>query len=347
MPMNSQTIPSWYVKNWRDLICPKRLEVETESLSPTYGKFVCEPLERGFGLTVGNSLRRILLSSLQGAAITAAKIDGVVHEFANMPDIVEDVMDIILNLKGVLIKMDDLGPKILVIDRDGEGTVTAGDIQIVSGVEVLNPSHHICTLSNKNARFRAELMVQIGRAYISAEERSETGLGVDAIPIDAVFSPIRKVNYNVTNARVGQRTDYDKLVLEVWSNGSIKPEDAVAFSAKILKEQLQIFINFDEPQEPTEEEEPGKLEHLNEYLFKSVEELELSVRSANCLKNANIKYIYQLVQKTEQDMLKTKNFGRKSLKEIKEILTDMGLGLGMKLDGLQEEVVKRETQATE
>ena len=347
MPTNSQTIPSWYVKNWRDLIRPKRLEVETESLSPTYGKFVCEPLERGFGLTIGNSLRRILLSSLQGAAITAIKIEGAVHEFTNVPDIVEDVLDIILNLKGVLLKMDDVGPKVLYIDREGEGAVTAGDIQIVSGVEVLNPAHHICTLNSSTGKFRAELMVRIGRGYVSADEHKDTGLGVDAIPIDAVFSPIRKVNYTVTNARVGQRTDYDKLVLDVWSNGSVKPEDAVAYSAKILKEQLQIFINFDEPQEPVEEEEPSKLEHLNEYLFKSVEELELSVRSANCLKNANIKYIYQLVQKTEQDMLKTKNFGRKSLKEIKEILADMGLSLGMKLDGLQEEVIKRETQGTE
>lgn len=347
MPTSSQTIPSWYVKNWRELICPKRLEVETESLSPTYGKFVCEPLERGYGITIGNSLRRILLSSLQGAAITAAKIDGVVHEFGSLPDIVEDVMDIVLNLKGVLIKMDDIGPKILIIDREGEGAVTAGDIQIVSGVEVLNPAHHICTMNSRKARFRAELIVRIGRAYISADDRKDTGLGVNSIPIDAVFSPIRRVNYSVTNARVGQRTDYDKLTLEVWSNGSIKPEDAVAFSAKILKEQLQIFINFDEPQEPAEDAETGRMEHLNEYLFKSVEELELSVRSANCLKNANIKYIYQLVQKTEQDMLKTKNFGRKSLKEIKEILNDMGLNLGMKLDGFQEDMIKQETTVPE
>jgi DNA-directed RNA polymerase subunit alpha len=347
MSTNPQTTPAWFVKNWRDLIRPKRLEVDTETLAPNYGKFVCEPLERGFGLTIGNSLRRILLSSLQGAAITALKIDGAVHEFTNLPDVVEDVMDIILNLKGVLVKMDVTGPKVLYIDREGEGAVTAGDIQIVSGVEVLNPAHHICTLNSKSAKFKAELMVRIGRGYVPAEQHKETGLGAASVPIDAVFSPIKKVNYTVTNARVGQRTDYDKLVLEVWTNGSVRPEDAVAYAAKILKEQLQIFINFEEPREPVKEEEPSQYEHLNEYLFKSVDELELSVRSANCLQNANIKYIYQLVQKTEQDMLKTKNFGRKSLKEIKEILADMGLSLGMDLGDLPEEVIAKHIKEKE
>lgn len=334
MATNTQTAPQWFVKNWRDLIRPKNLEVDTESLSANYGKFTCEPLERGFGLTVGNSLRRILLSSLSGASITAVKIEGSLHEFTNLPDVAEDVMDIVLNLKGVLIKMRDVGPKVLHVDRQGEGEVTGGDIQIVEGVEILNPSHHICTMNSKSARFKAELMLRIGRGYVPAEQHKDTGLGGGSVPVDAVFSPIRKVNYVVTNARVGQRTDYDKLVIEVWTNGSIRPEDAVAYAAKILKEQLQIFINFEEPSEPVEREEPAQLQHLNEYLFKSVDELELSVRSANCLQNANIKYIYQLVQKTEQDMLKTKNFGRKSLKEIKEILADMGLSLGMKLEGL-------------
>ncbi len=335
--MATQAAPQWFAKNWRDLIRPKRLEVDPETLTDVYGKFVGEPLEAGYGVTLGNSLRRILLSSLQGAAVTAVKLDGALHEFTNLPDVVEDVVDILLNLKGVIFKMQDVGPKVLLVDRQGEGEVTAADIQLSQGIEILNPDHHICTMNGRNARFRAEIMVRVGRGYVPAEVHKDSGLGVTAIPMDAAFSPIRKVNYRVTNARVGQRTDYDKLSLEVWTNGTVRPEDAVAYAAKILKEQLQIFINFDEPAEPAEGEEKGQISEFNEHLLKSVDELELSVRSANCLKIANIDYIYQLVQKTEQEMLKTKNFGRKSLKEIKEILAEMGLRLGMKLDGFPPE----------
>ncbi|MFC1482316.1 DNA-directed RNA polymerase subunit alpha [Myxococcota bacterium] len=332
MPASTTPGINFFARNWRDLIRPKMLEMDSESLSSTYGKFTCEPLERGFGITVGNSLRRILLSSIQGAAVTAVKLDGALHEFTALPDVVEDVTDIVLNLKDALLKVDDHKPRVIRLDVSGEGEVTAGDIELVDGVEVLNPAHHICTLST-NGKVKMEMMVRTGRGYVPAEMHKDTGLGVGAVPIDAIFSPVKKVNYTVTNARVGQRTDYDKLTLEIWTNGAVKPEDALAFGAKILKEQLQIFINFDEPSEPAMEERDEQREELNAALWKSVDELELSVRSANCLQNANIKFIGQLVQKTEADMLKTKNFGRKSLKEIKEILAEMGLSLGMKIDG--------------
>jgi DNA-directed RNA polymerase subunit alpha len=320
-------------RNWRDLIRPRKLEVDTESLTQTYGKFTCEPLERGFGTTIGNSLRRILLSSLQGSAITAIKIEGALHEFTTIPDVVEDVTDIVLNLKEVLLKCVDSKPRVLRIEKDGEGKIAAGDIQLTDGVEVLNPDHHVLTCS-KGAKLRIELHVGTGRGYVPAERNKTAQMAVGVIPIDSLFSPIRKVNFVVTNARVGQQTDYDRLTLEVWTNGAVKPDDAVAFAAKILKDQLSIFINFEEGAEPAHEtvvsEEQQK---LNENLWKSVDELELSVRSANCLQNANIRYIGELVQKTESEMLKTKNFGRKSLKEIKEILAEMGLSLGMKLEG--------------
>jgi len=326
------TTPSMFTKNWRDLIRPKTLDVEKETLSATYGKFACDPLERGFGTTLGNSIRRVLLSSLQGAAITAIKIDGVVHEFQTLPDVVEDVTDIVLNLKEVLIKMEDSKPKVIRLDKDGEGKVTAGDITTVDGVTILNPNQHIATLS-RGGKLHMELMVQMGRGYVSAERNKSANMSVGTIPIDALFAPIKKVNYTVTHARVGQQTDYDKLTLELWTDGSVRPEDAVAFAAKILKDQLSIFINFEETEEPIEETVSEEAAKLNENLDKSVDELELSVRSANCLQNANIRYIGELVQKTEAEMLKTKNFGRKSLKEIKEILAEMGLTLGMKLDG--------------
>ena len=326
------TTPSMFTKNWRDLIRPKTLDVEKETLSATYGKFTCDPLERGFGTTLGNSIRRVLLSSLQGASITAIKIDGVVHEFQTLPDVVEDVTDIVLNLKEVLLKMDDPKPKVIRIDKDGEGMVTAGDITVVDGISVLNPKHHIATLS-RGGKLHVELMVQMGRGYVSADRNKSANMSVGTIPIDALFAPIKKVNYIVTHARVGQQTDYDKLTLEVWTDGSVRPDDAVAFAAKILKDQLSIFINFEETEEPIEETVSEEAAKLNENLDKSVDELELSVRSANCLQNANIRYIGELVQKTEAEMLKTKNFGRKSLKEIKEILAEMGLTLGMKLDG--------------
>jgi DNA-directed RNA polymerase subunit alpha len=326
--------PSAFVaKNWRDPIRPRKLEVDQDSLTPNYGKFACEPLERGFGTTVGNSIRRVLLSSLQGAAITAVKIEGAVHEFTSLPEVAEDVTDIVLNLKEVIIRSLDGKPHTVRLDKDGEGKVTGKDIQCPEGIEILNPDHHIMTCS-KGAKVRIELDVGIGRGYVPAERNKQLNMPVGLVPIDSLFSPIRKVNFSVTNARVGQQTDYDRLTIEIWTNGTVKPEDAIAYAAKILKDQLTIFINFQEGAEPAPEaavsEEQQK---LNENLWKSVDDLELSVRSANCLQNANIRYIGELVQKTESDMLKTKNFGRKSLKEIKEILAGMGLSLGMKLEG--------------
>ena len=316
-------------RNWRDLIRPKTVPVDQGSLTANYGKFVCEPLERGFGITLGNSLRRVLLSSLQGAAITAVKIDGALHEFTSVPDVVEDVTEIILNLKEVVVKAHTARTQVVRIDKEGPCEVTAADIQVSDQIEVLNPDHVICTVA-KGGRFAAELTVNVGRGYVPADKNKVPGMAIGTIPIDALFSPIRKVNYTVTNARVGQVTDYDKLTLEVFTNGAVTPEDSVAFAAKILKDQLTIFINFEEEEEVVEQESDD--EPLNENLFRSVEELELSVRSANCLQNANIHLIGELVQKTEAEMLKTKNFGRKSLKEIKEILADMGLSLGMKID---------------
>ena len=329
MSTMTSTQQALIARNWRELIRPRRLDVEERS--DTYGKFVCEPLERGFGITIGNSLRRILLSSLQGAAITAIKIESALHEFSTLPDVVEDVTDIVLNLKEVLLRMHDARPKVVRLDKEGEGRVTAGDLSLVDGVEVLNPDHHVCTLS-RGGKIHMEIHVGMGRGYAPAEKNKTPNMSVGVIPIDSLFSPVKKVNYTVTNARVGQQTDYDKLTLEVWTNGAIRPDDAVAFAAKILKEQLTIFINFEEQPKPIESPVNEEQEKLNENLWRTVDELELSVRSANCLQNANIKYIGELVQKTEAEMLKTKNFGRKSLKEIKEILTSMGLSLGMKLD---------------
>jgi DNA-directed RNA polymerase subunit alpha len=328
----ASTSPSVYARNWRELIRPKMLEVDRESITGTYGRFSCEPLERGFGTTLGNSVRRVLLSSLQGAAIVAVKIDGALHEFQTLPDVVEDVTDIVLNLKEVIIKMADPKPKLIRLDKEGEGKVTAGDITTVDGVEILNPNHPICTLS-RGGKIHMELMVQMGRSWSPAERNKTPNMSVGTIPIDALFAPVKKCNYTVTHARVGQQTDYDKLTLDVWTNGSVAPEDAVAYAAKILKDQLSIFINFEETNEPVEEKISEESAKLNENLDKSVDELELSVRSANCLQNANIRFIGELVQKSEAEMLKTKNFGRKSLKEIKEILAEMGLTLGMKLDG--------------
>jgi len=319
---------AFVARNWRDLIKPKTVPVE--DASSTYGKFVCEPLERGFGITLGNALRRVLLSSLQGAAITAVKIDGALHEFTSVPDVVEDVTEIVLNLKEVVSKAHSPKTHVVRIDKEGPCEVTAGDIQVTDQIEILNPKHVICTVA-KGGRFSAELTVNVGRGYVPAERNKTPGMPIGTTAIDGIFSPIRKVNYTVTNARVGQITDYDKLTLEVWTNGSLRPQDAVAYAAKILKDQLSIFINFEEEEEAStftvSDDEP-----LNENLFRSVEELELSVRSANCFQNASIHLIGELVQKTEADMLKTKNFGRKSLKEIKEILADMGLSLGMKID---------------
>jgi DNA-directed RNA polymerase subunit alpha len=318
-------------KNWRDLIKPRRLEVDAEALTQTYGKFVAEPLERGFGTTLGNSLRRVLLSSLQGAAITSVKIEGVDHEFTTVPEVTEDVTDIVLNLKEVLLRMHTNEQKTLRIEVEGPKEVKAGDIIADDQVEILNPGHHICTLS-EGGKLRMEMTCRRGRGYVPAVNNKNVGDPIGTIPIDALFSPIRKVNYQVTNARVGQVTDYDKLTLEVWTGGAVTPQDAVAYAAKIIKEQLTVFINFDETEEPIIAESPKEEAKLNENLFRSVDELELSVRSANCLQQANIKTIGDLVQRSEAEMLKTKNFGRKSLKEIKEILAEMGLSLGMKLE---------------
>jgi DNA-directed RNA polymerase subunit alpha len=318
--------------NWQSLIKPKKVEV---SSTPSYGKFVCEPLERGFGITIGNSLRRIILSSLHGAAIVSVKFDSVMHEFTTVPGVLEDISEIILNLKEVRLRIDGTNPRNVTIDASGEGQVKAGDIISDDGkVEILNPDHHIATLSEKG-ELKMSMTVNIGKGYSLAEANKDPDAPVGTIPIDAVFSPVKRVNYVVGNARVGQRTDYDKLTLEVWTDGSVIPEDAVAYAAKIFKEQMTIFINFDEELEPeidksSEDQDKPK---FNENLYRSVEELELSVRSANCLKNAEILKIYQLVQKSEAEMLKTKNFGRKSLNEIKEVLAEMGLSLGMKLEG--------------
>jgi DNA-directed RNA polymerase subunit alpha len=317
-------------RHWTDLIKPKQLEADEKSLTATYGKFYAEPFERGFGSTVGNSLRRTLLSSLMGTAIVSVRIKGILHEFSTVPGITEDVTDIILNLKEVRLRLVDSEQQTIRIDAKGPKTIQARDIAAGNNVEILNPDQHIATLA-RDAKLEMEMVVKLGRGYVPAERNKEEGVPVDTISMDAIFSPIRKVNFNVTNARVGQRTDYDRLVFEVWTDGGVKPDDAVAYAAKILQDQLQIFINFtEEPQESRRDEAPTT--PLNENLYRSVDELEFSVRSQNCLQNADIKYIGELVQKTEQEMLKTKNFGQKSLNEIKEILRGMGLELGMKLD---------------
>jgi len=320
-------------RNWRELIRPRRLEVEESSLTSTYGRFHCEPLERGFGTTLGNALRRVLLSSLQGAAITSIRIDGVLHEFSTIPGVMEDVATVVLNLKDVRVRMNSAGPKIVRVKKSGEGILTAGDLLSADQtVEIMNPEHKICTLG-PDSDFEMEVTVDLGKGYVLADKNKTEEMPIGTIPIDSVFSPIRRVNYTVTPARVGRETDFDRLNVELWTDGAIEPTDAIAFAAKILKEQLSIFINFEEQAEaPTlhvDEPEP-----LNPNLFKSVDELELSVRSANCLQNANIRFIGELVQKTEAEMLKTKNFGRKSLNEIKDTLSSLGLSLGMTIDNL-------------
>ncbi len=318
-------------KNWRELIRPRRLETEEESATPEYARFTCEPLERGFGVTLGNALRRILLSSLQGAAITSLRINGVLHEFSTIPGVVEDVTDVVLNLKEVRLRLHGEAPKILRVQKKGEGVLTAGDlVSDDSTVEILNPEHRIATLS-ADGEVEMEVTVGSGKGYVLADKNKTEEMPIGTVVIDSIFSPVRRVNSTVTPARVGRETDFDRLNFEVWTDGTVAPADAVAFAAKILKEQLSIFINFEEPTElPAPEiEEP---EPLNANLFKSVDELELSVRSANCLQNANIRYIGELVQRSESEMLKTKNFGRKSLNEIKDTLAAMGLSLGMTLD---------------
>jgi DNA-directed RNA polymerase subunit alpha len=312
---------------------PKRIEIEPDSLSDTYGRFIAEPLERGFGVTIGNALRRVLLSSLTGAAVTAVKIQGVYHEFSTIPGVLEDTTEIILNLKELILKMYTERPKQLFLQKSGSGEVCARDITHDADVEILNPELHIATIS-KDATLDITMDVQLGRGYVPAERYVQDIIDPQVIAIDAVFSPIRKVAFHVESTRVGQSTDYDRLILEVHTNGSVHPEDALSQAAQILRDHLQVFINFhDEPVQevPTQSEEIQKLvDNLN----RSVDELELSVRSYNCLKNANIRTIGELVQKNEAEMLKTRNFGRKSLNEIKEILAGMGLSLGMNLEGI-------------
>ena len=317
-------------RNWRELIRPRTLE-SSDSEMGRYGKFSCEPLERGFGTTLGNALRRVLLSSLQGAAITSVRVEGVMHEFSTVPGVMEDMSDVVLNLKEVRLRVHSDDQKLLRIHPKGAGILTAGDLVAEHpSVEVLNPQQKIATLSAE-ADVEMELTVGVGKGYRPAEANKSEDMPIGTIPIDSIFSPVRRVNYGVTPARVGRDTDVDKLTLEIWTDGTLAPVDALAYAAKILKEQLSIFINFDEPVESAipVADEPAP---LNPNLFRSVDELELSVRSANCLQNANIRYIGELVQRTEAEMLKTKNFGRKSLNEIKELLTSMGLELGTVLD---------------
>jgi len=310
---------------------PKRIEVDRATRTSYYGRFTAEPFERGFGTTVGNALRRVLLSSLEGAAVISVQIEGVYHEFSAIPGVREDVTDIILNLKELLLEMHSPGPRVITIQAEGECEVTAADIVADPDIEVLNPELHIATL-NKDGKLQIHMTVRKGRGYIPAEMNIDEEVPAQAIPIDAIFSPVQKVNFTVENARVGRRTDYDKLVLEVTTNGSLTPEEAVSQAAQILRDHLEIFVNF---KEETRSEIPAvdvDRVHLLDNLKRSVDELELSVRSYNCLKNANIRNIGELVQKTEAEMLKTRNFGRKSLNEIKEILETLGLSLGMKLD---------------
>ncbi|HTQ26039.1 MAG TPA: DNA-directed RNA polymerase subunit alpha [Candidatus Binataceae bacterium] len=319
--------------DWRDLIKPKAVEFDEKELTPTYGRFFAEPLERGYGITIGNGLRRILLSSLPGFAITAVRIKNVLHEFSTVAGVKEDVTDIVLNLKEVRLRLHEGEHLTATLKARGEGTVTARDITGGPSLEVLTPDQHIATLE-KGAELEMELVIRRGRGYAPAE-RTEDEEPIGTIRLDAVYSPIKKVNFTVTNARVGQRTDYDRLVLEIWTDGSISPRDALTYAARVARDQMTIFAGVEEEAEApiaVEGGEPRPM--LNEYLYRPVEGLPISVRAFNGLQNADIKYIGELVQRTEQDMLKIKNFGRKSLNEIKEVLTDMGLSLGMRLDNL-------------
>jgi len=317
---------------WKGFQRPNRLDVEEEK--GNYGRFTAQPLERGWGTTIGNALRRVLLSSIEGAAITAVKIEGVLHEFSSLPGVVEDVTDIILNLKQIPIKMHTTEEKIITIDVERKGKVTAADLQADSSIEILEPDSPIATLS-ENGKLQMEMRVSIGRGYVSADKNFDEDMGIGYIPIDSVHSPVRRCNYHVEAARIGQATDYDRLVLEVWTNGTVSPVDAVGLAATLLRDHLTIFVNA-EHETALEGAAEGELpENLAEYLNRSVDELELSVRSANCLKNAGIRTIRDLVQRTEKDMLETKNFGRKSLNEIRDILRPMGLSLGMQLEPVE------------
>ncbi|MEZ5812917.1 MAG: DNA-directed RNA polymerase subunit alpha [Rhizobiaceae bacterium] len=313
-------------KNWQELIRPNKIEFQSKNNVTT---LVAEPLERGFGLTLGNALRRILLSSLRGAAVTAVQIDGVLHEFSSIAGVREDVTDIVLNIKEIAIRMEGEGPKRMVVRKQGPGAVTAGDIQTVGDVEILNPDHVVCTL-DEGAEIRMEFTVDAGKGYVPAERNRAEDAPIGLIPVDSLYSPVKKVSYKVENTREGQVLDYDKLTMSVETDGSVTGEDAVAFAARILQDQLSIFVNFEEPRREEPTEQVSELA-FNPALLKKVDELELSVRSANCLKNDNIVYIGDLIQKTEAEMLRTPNFGRKSLNEIKEVLAAMGLHLGMEV----------------
>lgn len=316
-------------KNWQELIKPTKLDIVPGNDPVRTATVVAEPLERGFGLTLGNALRRVLLSSLQGAAVTALQIEGVLHEFSSVPGVREDVTDIVLNMKSLAIRMHVEGPKRMTLKKSGPGTVTAGDIDTGADIEVMNPELVLCHL-DKGAKFSMELTVENGKGYVAASQNRPEDGPIGLIPIDAVFSPVRKVAYKVDDTRVGQVTDHDKLSMDVTTNGTVTPEDSLALAARILQDQLQLFVNFDEPEAKTGEEQKEDLP-FNRNLLRKVDELELSVRSANCLKNDNIIYIGDLVQKSEADMLRTPNFGRKSLNEIKEVLSQMGLHLGMEI----------------
>ncbi len=310
---------------------PKRLVANTETLTERYGMFTAQPFQRGFGTTIGNSLRRVLLSSIEGAAITAVRIEGVEHEFSPIPGVVEDATDIILNLKQIPFKIMGEGIKTVHLTVEAPGDVRSGQIETGPDVEVLDRDVHVATVS-EGGKLSIEMRLKSGRGYVSADKNFDEDLALGYIPIDSVHSPVRKVNFSVEAARLGQMTDYDKLTLEVWTNGAVSPQDAIGYAAKLLKDHMSIFINFEEVPEQTEEISERGMDKMNEVLNRSVEELELSVRSYNCLKNANIQTIGELVQKTEAEMLRTKNFGRKSLNEIKEILANMGLSLGMRID---------------
>ncbi len=325
-----------FQKNWKELIKPKRVNIDAQSGSSFYGKFIAEPLERGYGITIGNALRRILLSSLQGAAITSVRIEGIQHEFTSIQGVIEDITDIILNLKGLDIKVSSNEPRVISLDVKGPKKVTAGDIICDHNSEIINKEHYIAEVLDGGS-LKMEMTVKTGKGYVPAEENIDSNYPIGTMPVDSTFSPIKKVNFDVMNARVGQQTDFDRLVLEVWTDGSILPADAVAYAARILQDQLTIFINFDEPEEQIEDEEDEDVrnDELNEKLYRTIDELELSVRAYNCLKNANIHYIGELVRKSEQEMLKTKNFGKKSLNEIKQVLEEMELSLGMEVGKLK------------
>src|SRR6187401_2789690 len=330
-------------KNWQELIRPAKLEVSAGKERRRIATLVAEPLERGFGTTLGNALRRILLSSLQGAAVTSVQIDGVLHEFSSIAGVREDVTDIVLNIKEIAIKMEGDGPKRMVVRKQGPGAVTAGDIQTVGDVEILNPDHVICTL-DEGAEIRMEFTVNSGKGYVPADRNRAEDAPIGLIPVDSLYSPVKKVSYKVENTREGQVLDYDKLTMTIETNGAVSPDDSLAYAARILQDQLNVFVNFEEPRKEAAAEAIPDLA-FNPAFLKKVDELELSVRSANCLKNDNIVYIGDLVQKTEAEMLRTPNFGRKSLNEIKEVLAQMGLHLGMEVPGWPpeniEELAKR------